>query len=82
VSVSVKEAQNTMLKLLLAFDKICQENQLTYWLDHGTLLGAVRHQGFIPWDDDLDVSMPREDYEKLVPGYSKRGASGRYLFAT
>lgn len=62
----VKKAQEKMYEILVAFDNICQKHNLTYWLDHGTLLGAVRHQGFIPWDDDLDVTMPREDYEKFL----------------
>ena len=62
----LKHTHDIMLKQLLAFDKICQENQLTYWLDFGTLLGAVRHKGFIPWDDDLDVSMPKNDYETFL----------------
>lgn len=52
--------------LLQLFARKCQENGLRYWLDYGTLLGAVRHQGFIPWDDDLDASMPRPDYERLL----------------
>jgi lipopolysaccharide cholinephosphotransferase len=68
---NVKEAQKIMLKMLLEFDRICKKHDLTYWLEFGTLLGAVRHKGFIPWDDDLDVSMPREDYElflKIAPG--------------
>lgn len=64
--VKVAEAQKIMLELLVEFHKICVANNLTYWLDAGTLLGAVRHKGFIPWDDDCDVSMPREDYEKFL----------------
>lgn len=52
--------------LLNLFARRCQEHGLRYWLDFGTLLGAVRHKGFVPWDDDLDVSMMRSDYEKLL----------------
>ena len=53
-------------KLLSEFDALCQENSIPYWLNFGTLLGAVRHGGFIPWDDDIDVSMPRPDFDSLV----------------
>lgn len=63
---SLRQLQLVMLRLLKIFDKICQENNLTYWIDAGTLLGAVRHNGFIPWDDDLDVIMPYEDYLKFL----------------
>ena len=61
----MKRAWAAQIDVLAYFDKICQENGLKYYADFGTLLGAVRHKGFIPWDDDIDVSMFREDIEKL-----------------
>jgi len=62
----LRQAQLIMLEMLVEFDAICQKHNLQYWLDSGTLLGAVRHQGFIPWDDDIDLSMPVEDYNKFL----------------
>ena len=61
----LREAQLIMLEMLVEFDAICKKHNLQYWLDSGTLLGAVRHQGFIPWDDDIDLSMPVEDYRRF-----------------
>ena len=61
--LDLREIQLSELEILIEFDKICRENNLRYSLAAGTLLGAVRHKGFIPWDDDIDVMMPRPDYE-------------------
>lgn len=64
--LTLEEIQGEGLKLLLQFDEFCRARGLRYSLQAGTLLGAVRHKGFIPWDDDIDVSMPRPDYERLL----------------
>jgi len=63
----IQKANTGLLKI---FDSICKENNIQYWIDFGTLLGAIRHNGFIPWDDDIDVGMLRDDYEKFINLFS------------
>lgn len=66
VTTERKKIWIILLDLLLELDRVCRKHHLQYSLTYGSLLGAVRHGGFIPWDDDFDVNMPREDYEKLM----------------
>ena len=64
--IELQELQKIELDMVKYLDCICRENQIKYFIVTGTLLGAVRHQGFIPWDDDIDVAMPRKDFEKFL----------------
>lgn len=65
-NVDIKDIQAKMLGIMLEIDRICKKYHLRYLLDGGTMLGAVRHRGFIPWDNDADVMMPRDDYEEFM----------------
>lgn len=62
----MNETQIMMLEMMKWFHRFCQENGIVYYVIGGTMLGSIRHNGFIPWDDDIDVGLPREDYEKLL----------------
>lgn len=62
---TLRKAQMRMLDMLIEIDKICRKHDIPYWIDYGTLLGAVRHRGFIPWDDDMDISVCEKDYKHL-----------------
>ena len=62
----LSELQIMMLDMMKWFHSFCQEKGIRYYVVGGTMLGAARHQGFIPWDDDIDVGIPRDDYERLL----------------
>ena len=64
--LSMQETQAVSLEILKRIADLCETNNLRYFLIYGTLIGAVRHHGFIPWDDDVDIMMPREDYDNLL----------------
>ncbi len=62
----LRKKQLRMLEMLKYIDSICKKNNIKYWLSSGTCLGAVRHCGFIPWDDDVDIELMEDDYNKLI----------------
>lgn len=75
----LREAQIKMCKILEYVEVFCKDNNIEYWLDYGTLLGAVRHEGFIPWDDDIDLGMDRKNYEKFYNLFSKISKKESYF---
>ena len=77
----LKRVQNAQKEILKSFDLFCKEHDLKYFLTFGTLLGAIRHKGFIPWDDDIDVGMLREDYDKFIE-LAKDGFGDKYEVLT
>lgn len=77
--LSLNEIKQIELQILIEFRRICNELGLRYYLSGGTLLGAIRHKGFIPWDDDIDLAMPRSDFNKLIE-FSHRYQNDTYKF--
>ncbi len=63
---NLRALQLRMTEILVEIDKVCRRNGIRYWIDFGTLLGAVRHKGFVPWDDDMDICIPAEEFDKFV----------------
>lgn len=80
-SISVDEQKRIELDILSFFHDFCQKNNLRYYAIGGTLLGAVRHKGFIPWDDDVDVTMPRADYTRFLRLFAQAD-TGHYTLAS
>ena len=77
--MKIQELQRQELEILLEFQRVCEKHGLRWYLTAGTLLGAVRHKGFIPWDDDIDVAMPRKDYDRLASA-CRTDLSEQYFF--
>lgn len=75
----IRELQSCYLKMLNDFNRTCNKYKLHYTLIGGTLLGKIRHNGFIPWDDDFDIAMPRKDYEKLKKIFSESELNKNYI---
>ena len=75
----LRRLQLTQLDIAKEIKRVCEKNDIKYWLESGTLLGAVRHKGFIPWDDDLDIAMRRDDYERFKK-IAPRDLSSEYFF--
>ena len=70
--IDIVELKSLMLSILKDVDAFCRKNNIHYFLTYGTLLGAVRHKGYIPWDDDIDIHMPRPDYMRFMKEYSHK----------
>ncbi|MEG0758266.1 MAG: LicD family protein, partial [Raoultibacter sp.] len=68
--ISIDEMKQIELEIMDEFDRICREHGFSYCLGYGSCLGAIRHKGFIPWDDDMDVVMPRADYERFIKEFN------------
>ena len=79
--IDINELRKIQIQILDNINKFCKENKINYWIDCGTLLGAIRHAGYIPWDDDIDIGMLREDYDKFLKLFNQNNT--RYkLFAS
>ena len=76
--LTTAEVKKIELDMLAYIHKVCVENNIRYWVCGGTLIGAIRHNGFIPWDDDIDIDMPRPDFER----FKKIADSSRYMLLT
>ena len=75
----IKDVQRVELDILIKVARLCEEKGLTYFIESGTALGAVRHGGFIPWDDDIDISMDREHYNMFIEKFNQDSSKYKIL---
>lgn len=73
--ITIEEKKQLMLEMLSEIDEFCRKNDIKYFLGGGTLLGAIRHKGYIPWDDDADIALMRDDYEKLISIFKSKSGN-------
>lgn len=79
--ITLRDIQQIEVEALVHIDKICKENNIKYYLRGGSVLGAVKYQGFVPWDDDIDIVLPRVDYEKLIE-VCREKMTDKFLFVS
>lgn len=80
-SIGMEVFRKIQLDILISVDEFCKKHNIQYFLAYGTLIGALRHRGYIPWDDDIDIAMPRPDYEKFIKSYGKEGNDTYYVLS-
>ena len=70
-NIDINELKKIQLKIMDEIDSFCRKNGFHYFMNYGTLIGAVRHKGYIPWDDDVDITMPRDEYDRFIIEFNK-----------